>query len=376
MASPTCEVKDGAGAYASTIDGVDVTAEGTFVIRLESTADVDSWSIACLTTDELGSASTINAGLVIDSVAKTATGTAPVGGRALRFQSQVNGGIDRNGVRQPSYTTTLCIYTPVGGLRVHALDEKTEGNAVAGWGADINAIIRASVSSPVTPLDASHIHAWELDDASGNFVDTGSSASKVNLTVTGTPLYHRGGLLGDCVIFNRSDAGASVTSCGSALISAFSDLPLTNATLEVWFKSERANVGYIIGGDHTAGRNFQVWNNGAVDALAFNVQTVAGNIGVANLTGLSVINPGVWHYLAAVYDTTNSLIKLYLDGEVIAQAAHTGNIQWTNGTSPKLWVGGSAANAGITGSLSRYRLSNIVRSRETLLSVYQRGMGR
>jgi hypothetical protein len=153
MASPTCEVKEFGGAYAPTTGGVNVTPSvDVFTIRLGSTADVDSWSIACLTTDELSVGANVNAGLVIDSVAKTATGTMPDAGRCFRFQSQVNGGIDRNGVRQASYTTTFCIYTLANGNRVHALDETVEGNSLTGWGADVNALIRASGGTAVVDL--------------------------------------------------------------------------------------------------------------------------------------------------------------------------------------------------------------------------------
>ncbi len=147
MASPICEVKDGAAAYVSTTDGVNVTPGNTIVIHLASSADVDSWGIECLTTDDLSDAAAINAALVIDAAAKTATFTAPVEGRAYRFRSQVGSGSyglgrDRNNVAQPTFTTTFGVYTLVSSNRVHALDETLESGA-AGWAADINAIIRA-----------------------------------------------------------------------------------------------------------------------------------------------------------------------------------------------------------------------------------------
>lgn len=149
MGSPTCEVKDGAAAYVSTTGGVDVTPGNTVVIRLASQADVDLWAIECLTTDELSDKDAINLALSIDNVAKTATFIAPVAGRAYRFQSRVGNlalGRDRNNVWQPAFTATFAVYTKVGGGRVHAKDETTEGNTVAGWGADINDVQRRDIA--------------------------------------------------------------------------------------------------------------------------------------------------------------------------------------------------------------------------------------
>jgi hypothetical protein len=147
MPSPLCEVRDGAGAYASTTGGVDVTPANTITIRLISQAGVDSWSITCATTDDLSDAETVTAALTVDSLNKTATFTAPVAGRAYRFQSVVNGGVDRNGVTQASYTTTFCIYTVINSLRVHALDETTEAGDF-GWAEDINSMIRSGGGTP------------------------------------------------------------------------------------------------------------------------------------------------------------------------------------------------------------------------------------
>jgi len=143
MPSPTCEVKDGAGAYASTTNGVDVTPANTITIKLSSSAGVSSWSISCITTDEDSVAATVTSSLTIDTAAKTATFTAPVAGRAYRFQSRVNGGIDVNGVSQSSYTTTFCVYTlTAASKRVGAADETYEGDSTFGWASRVNDLVR------------------------------------------------------------------------------------------------------------------------------------------------------------------------------------------------------------------------------------------
>jgi hypothetical protein len=153
MASPTVLIKDGADAYVPSDNGVNVTPGNTVTIKLASSGDLDSWFVACVTTDDLSSAVDVNAALVFDNTLLTATLVAPPKGRALRFQSVVNGGRDRNGVRQASYSTTFVLYTiNDNGLRCHALDETTEGSDVAGWGKDVNEALRVSGS-----LDSPHI---------------------------------------------------------------------------------------------------------------------------------------------------------------------------------------------------------------------------
>jgi hypothetical protein len=148
MPSPACEVKEGAGAYAVTTDGVNVTPAATIVIHLIDPS-ANSWDISCATTDDLSDASDVNAALAIDPIANTATFTAPVAGRVYRFRSRVNGGIGPNGRAVSSYTTTFCVYTlTAAGARCVAADESTEGNSGFGWIAAINAFLRASLGVP------------------------------------------------------------------------------------------------------------------------------------------------------------------------------------------------------------------------------------
>lgn len=164
MASPACQVKDGAGAYGPTTNGVNVTPTNTVTINLISAAGVTQWSISCIGTDDLSSAATVTAGLTIDSVAKTATFTAPAAGRAYIFQSKVNNGIGADGTADPSLTTTFGIYTlTAGGLRVHAVNETFESHSTFGWMADINSLIRSPVDSTFSSInleDASATHDY------------------------------------------------------------------------------------------------------------------------------------------------------------------------------------------------------------------------
>lgn len=145
MVSPLCEVKDGSGAYGSTAAGVDVTPGHTITIRLAD-SNVNSWEIQCITTDDTHVAATIQGGLTIDSLNKTASFTAPAAGAALRFRSRVNGGVGADGTIKPTYSTTFCIYTLVGSNRVVASDETTESGEF-GWVAVLNKVVRGASPS-------------------------------------------------------------------------------------------------------------------------------------------------------------------------------------------------------------------------------------
>ena len=141
--SPICTAN-----ATSTLNGVNVTAASTVTIALVDTAGVKQWSLSCINTDDLLSAATVTAGLAIDSVAKTATFTAPAAGSALIFKSVVNNGKDANGAVDPTLTTTFGAYVlTTSGYRTAAFDEKTEGSAAFGWITKINAVVRNNLVS-------------------------------------------------------------------------------------------------------------------------------------------------------------------------------------------------------------------------------------
>lgn len=162
--SPICLV-DG---YATT-NGVDVTAGATVTIALADTAGVAQWNLSCLYTDEDNSAATINSGLSVNLVNKTATFTAPATlGSALIFQSKVNNGIDLNGVAQSSYVTTFKVSVlAVNGLRVVALNETTENHASFGWTGIVNSGVRTALTAASAGAGLS---------ASGNILNVGQNA--------------------------------------------------------------------------------------------------------------------------------------------------------------------------------------------------------
>ena len=150
--SPVCLVNGSAAPQS-------VTASSTVTIALAVTTGANFWSIQAIGTDETNTVAAINATLVVNSVAKTATFTAPASlGSAVILQSIVGIkglGLDANGTAQAAYSTTFKVNVLTsGGNAVLALNETFEQNATYGWIVEPNAIIRAgsgAASSPTTP---------------------------------------------------------------------------------------------------------------------------------------------------------------------------------------------------------------------------------
>lgn len=250
-------------------------------------------------------------------------------------------------------------------------------------GADVDAILEgaspAVVTSRITALDANHLHAWELTEPSGVgpfFVDTGSSASKVNLTATGTPLYGAPGIVGSCYQFGVDAVGVANTSYGTALVSAFSDLPTTAVTLEMWYCPYVISSGASLAGvwDTANNANFTI-DAGSATSIEQIVRATSFKSGSSGAL-FSVFTPCVWHHVALTYDVATGFCLLYIDGEIVQkQTGQTGSVDWSNGTTPSFRVGvrGTATNPWI-GRISRVRLSDIARSQAYCRAVYAKGM--
>lgn len=142
MPNAACTVRDGAGSAQVTPPYATITPAATATIALADVTGVSTWAISCVYADETTTPATITASLTINSVAKTATFTAPTAGRAMIFQSVVNGGVDANGTTQADYTKTFKVCTLTGGYAVGAANETTEHHATYGSAGLVNAVIR------------------------------------------------------------------------------------------------------------------------------------------------------------------------------------------------------------------------------------------
>jgi hypothetical protein len=359
MPSPSCQVKDGAGAYGPTTSGVDVTPANTITINLISSAGVTTWSIACITTDDLNTAATVNASLVIDSVAKTATFTAPVAGSAYRFQSTINGGIDANGVAQTSYSATFCVYTlTAGSRRVGALDETTEGGT-SGWSSSINDIIRNPSASSSTPSGTGfpHVTAGVLDGAA-KLVENADVHASAAIALSklaaggsnGNVVRQSGGALGlgsldladaDCVgatILAPANGGAGVSTAAMSGLSKLTAGVVSAVT---------APSGAVVGDTDT-----QTLTNKTLTSPTVN----SGTLATPTITG-AVVMTG-----ATTTTVTSS------DSKVVTVDA-VGSVQTTNATPTAAYTSGTLTDEAVH---SIEAIVTAIKSDGTAAAVYKR----
>jgi hypothetical protein len=143
--SPLCQVKDGAGSWTATVNGVDVTPGNTISVQLTSTTDVSEWYLQVLGTDELLTAPALTGVSPVDNKVTTpstvVTFTMPSGvGHALRFESRVTGS-------GGPLTTTFGIYSLTShGRRVGASGEELEGDGTFGWSSILNPFLRSGAA--------------------------------------------------------------------------------------------------------------------------------------------------------------------------------------------------------------------------------------
>lgn len=139
MPSPACTVNG-----TSTTNGVNVPAASLLSISLADSSGVAAWSLTCIGTDDASSSPSLS----VNTALMTASFATPSSAAAYVFRSVVNNGVDVNGRTDPTLTTTFTVYVlTADGKRLLALNETLEGNATAGWVAQVNAAIRSSVLS-------------------------------------------------------------------------------------------------------------------------------------------------------------------------------------------------------------------------------------
>jgi hypothetical protein len=324
MPSPTCTVN-----ATATTGGVNVTASTIVTITLQSTAGVSTWSISCVGTDDTNTASAINGSLTVNAVAQTASFTAPAAGSALVFKSVVNGGIDANGVVQPSYATTFGIYVLTAyGKRVVAVNETVEGDGSFGWVTPVNAAIR-------------------LAGSGGGSSPTG----------TGIPHVIAGVTQAAASLIVNADVNAAAAIAGTKISPDFgAQNILTTGTL---------NTGAITGSSLAAGASFSASGAGAVScvsltasgAITFTEADAGAAVNVANRTSdavpqaLAINGAGPW--ASAVTNKNSAAITISTAAPLAAGAG--GSITIQTATSPTAGLGGSillSTEGGSGGSLT------------------------
>ena len=239
----------------------------------------------------------------------------------------------------------------------------------------------APQNNRIVPLDANHIHAWEMTETAGStFADTGSSLQPVNLTIADVTKVQLGsqGMLGASPMFGLTSSQSSAGGYASELISSFSDLPATNMSFEAWvFQTSALNSpSFVISDDFGGSVNFQLFvdsgNNNWGNTFRTSSSFGNGSVGTAPDVQSSHY-VGQWVHLAVTYD--GSAFRTYVNGDLLKQESATGAIQWanTNGPAPVLYVGCQGANFFFLGKIGHVRLSNVARSQGYFKNVYQTG---
>ena len=158
--NPLCEVKDGAGSYVPTLNGVNITPGHAISIRLADFTSVTDWYIQVLGTDELstppplGSVDPLTHQVVTPSAIVTFNAPNALG-RAFLFQSTVLG------PGGPQVTTFAVYLLTALGKRVGSAGETREGDTDFGWAVYVNPLIRNPGGAFPPGSNLSNVLAWD-----------------------------------------------------------------------------------------------------------------------------------------------------------------------------------------------------------------------
>ena len=380
MASPLCQVKFGAGAYASTTNGINATAGAVVVINLISSIGAPTWAIACVYADDLSTVASVNASLTIDPVGRTATFTAPVAGRGYIFQSTINAG-NNLATNQPDPTTatTFGIWVPTAsGARVLIPNETFESSATSGWVADVNFPIRNPSSGGTVPTGTGipHIVGGVQSAAASLIVDADVSAVGVSKLVGtlpvasgGTGLTANPGAAGELLCSGYTTASGVVGGAGflafGATPPAVGALRFTYAVTDTMIGAKDSTAidrkvisrvaadSFLLGDTALTTQNW-TWNASTMTQTAGTggwIMTSGNGINITAASGLlqlagSTVTAKSGPTFAYTYNGTD----LYLGSDAsLNNRANTltlaaaGGIAWTSGTTTSIFAAGTQA---------------------------------
>jgi hypothetical protein len=137
-----------------------------------------------------------------------------------------------------------------------------------------------------------------------------------NGTLTNGPTFS--GTNGGCIVFDGIDDYVNIPYNASTI-----SFPTNNATICVWFKTSTVGDGYgaLVTQRSSSDSGFQTYT--------FSNKFYADGGGTAGVTSIASTTVGIINFGCAVYDRTNSLLKLYINGVFDNQVSYTGEIQDT-----------------------------------------------
>lgn len=159
---------------------------------------------------------------------------------------------------------------------------------------------------------------FHLGEASGNAIDsTLNSHDGTDTNTVGADTGKIGGA--------RSFVAANTELFS---IANHSDLrPATNFSIQGWIKTSTKGTFVVQSYNSPDGVNdygWQVFVEGSNGKLQFRLFT--GPTTPTSVLSTTGVDDGAWHHFAAVYDTTNSVMRVYIDGAQENTTARTGNV--------------------------------------------------
>jgi hypothetical protein len=140
------------------------------------------------------------------------------------------------------------------------------------------------------------------------------SSSVNNGTLTNGPTFSSAN--GGSIVFDGVDDYVNVPYDASKI-----SFPNNNATICVWFNSSPAGDGYGCLVTQRSGNGFNTY--------VYQNKFYADGGGTQGVQSTTTIVKGTTYFGCAVYDKTNSLLKIYVNGNYETQISYTGNIQDT-----------------------------------------------
>ena len=135
-------------------------------------------------------------------------------------------------------------------------------------------------------------------------------------TLTNGPTFSNAN--GGCIVFDGVDDYVNVPYNASTI-----SFPTNNATICVWYRVSTVGDGY---GALVTQRSV---TGSGIQSYMISTRLYADGGGTAGVSSNTIIPNGTIAFGGIVYDKTNSLLKLYVNGVYDNQVSYTGNIQDT-----------------------------------------------
>lgn len=341
-------------AFGPQAGGTDVTITGTsFTAGYKTAIDISNSSGSTLTDYQVS--------LTLNTASLISQNKMKQDGRDIRF-------LDSNKVDNLSYwIEPNTINTAATKIWVKIPNLPTSGKTIYLTYGNSTLASQSSVENTfIGEIDSGSLRgSWPMDETSGvNVAD--SSGNNNNGTATGTTIVD--GKFEKARSFNGSSDYVSVPS-GVSLKS------LSQATFSLWFKANNwSNTAYdnVLYSEGLSGNSwrFGISVKDSSNLTFWTRDTSSGDSGTGEELLFSKPTTGTWHHLVAVYDSTGSKKRIYVDGQLIAETTTSVN-SFTSTNPAALYIGRDAVNThAFNGAIDEVRIFNKALSQGEIINLY------